>query len=139
MVENEARAREVTDYRQRLTRDKARGQRAGQRGSLEQMMIAQAAERRLRNSRWSSRATCRARSKRSSRRSTSSAPTRSRAPHRSMSGAGAITESDVTLAEAVGRADHRLQRPRQRAGARPRRTRRHRDPLLLTIIYNLRG
>ena len=40
------------------------------------------------------------------------------------SGVGAITESDVTLAEASRRADHRLQRPRQRAGARERRTRR---------------
>ena len=37
------------------------------------------------------------------------------------SGVGGITESDVTLAGRVGRADHRLQRPPQRQGARDRR------------------
>ena len=37
------------------------------------------------------------------------------------SGVGGITESDVTLAGGSGRADHRLQRPRQRQGARDRR------------------
>ena len=35
---NEARAREITEYRQRLARDKAVAKHAGQRGSLEQMM-----------------------------------------------------------------------------------------------------
>jgi translation initiation factor IF-2 len=38
VVENEARAREVTEYRQRLAREKAVARHAGQRGSLEQMM-----------------------------------------------------------------------------------------------------
>lgn len=38
VVENEARAREVSDYRQRITRDKAVARQAGSRGSLEQMM-----------------------------------------------------------------------------------------------------
>ena len=37
------------------------------------------------------------------------------------SGVGGITESDVTLAGRVGGADHRLQRARQRQGARDRR------------------
>jgi translation initiation factor IF-2 len=37
-VESEARAREITEYRQRLARDKAVARHAGQRGSLEQMM-----------------------------------------------------------------------------------------------------
>ena len=37
-VENEARAREITEYRQRLARDKAAARHVGQRGSLEQMM-----------------------------------------------------------------------------------------------------
>ena len=45
-------------------------------------------------------------------------------------GVGGITESDVTLAKALGRADHRLQRPRQRQGARDRRARRRRDAIL---------
>ena len=38
VVNNEARAREITEYRQRLARDKAVAKHAGQRGSLEQMM-----------------------------------------------------------------------------------------------------
>jgi translation initiation factor IF-2 len=38
VVENEARAREVSEYRQRLAREKAVARQAGQRGSLEQMM-----------------------------------------------------------------------------------------------------
>ena len=37
-VKNEARAREITEYRQRIARDKAVAKHAGQRGSLEQMM-----------------------------------------------------------------------------------------------------
>ena len=39
------------------------------------------------------------------------------------SGVGAITESDVTLAARQRRADHRLQRPPQRQGARAGRAR----------------
>lgn len=38
VVNNEARAREITEYRQRLSHDKAVAKHAGQRGSLEQMM-----------------------------------------------------------------------------------------------------
>src|SRR5690606_36108493 len=38
VVENEARAREISAYRQRLAREKAVARQAGQRGSLEQMM-----------------------------------------------------------------------------------------------------
>ena len=38
VVENESRAREISEYRQRLTRDKAVARASGQRGSLEQMM-----------------------------------------------------------------------------------------------------
>ena len=38
VVENEARAREISDYRQRLSREKAVARQAGSRGSLEQMM-----------------------------------------------------------------------------------------------------
>jgi translation initiation factor IF-2 len=37
-AENEAKAREISEYRQRLARDKAVAKHAGQRGSLEQMM-----------------------------------------------------------------------------------------------------
>ncbi len=38
VVENEARAREISEYRQRLARDKAAARQSGSRGSLEQMM-----------------------------------------------------------------------------------------------------
>ncbi|WP_048645321.1 translation initiation factor IF-2 [Nitratireductor soli] len=38
VVESEARAREIAEYRQRLARDKSVARQAGQRGSLEQMM-----------------------------------------------------------------------------------------------------
>jgi translation initiation factor IF-2 len=38
VVESEAKAREITEYRQRLAREKANARSAGQRGSLEQMM-----------------------------------------------------------------------------------------------------
>ena len=38
IVENESRAREISEYRQRLARDKAAARQSGQRGSLEQMM-----------------------------------------------------------------------------------------------------
>ncbi|RCS25041.1 translation initiation factor IF-2 [Phyllobacterium salinisoli] len=38
VVESEARAREISEYRQRLARDKAVAKQAGSRGSLEQMM-----------------------------------------------------------------------------------------------------
>jgi translation initiation factor IF-2 len=38
VVENEARAREITEYRQRKARDKAAARHVSQRGSLEQMM-----------------------------------------------------------------------------------------------------
>ncbi|MEM9331504.1 MAG: translation initiation factor IF-2 [Pseudomonadota bacterium] len=38
VVENDARAREISEYRQRLTREKAVARQSGSRGSLEQMM-----------------------------------------------------------------------------------------------------
>ncbi|XAZ23598.1 translation initiation factor IF-2 [Sinorhizobium sp. B11] len=38
VVESESRAREISEYRQRLARDKAAARLSGQRGSLEQMM-----------------------------------------------------------------------------------------------------
>ena len=38
VVENEGKAREVSEYRQRLARDKAAARQSGSRGSLEQMM-----------------------------------------------------------------------------------------------------
>lgn len=40
VVDNEAKAREISEYRQRLARDKAVARQAGSRGSLEQMMTS---------------------------------------------------------------------------------------------------
>lgn len=42
VVESEAKAREITEYRQRITREKAVAAQSGARGSLEQMMAAAA-------------------------------------------------------------------------------------------------
>ena len=77
VVETEARAREITDYRARQKREKMAARQTGMRGSLEQMMKSAQDLRAARNSRWSSRATCRARSKRSSARWRSSPPKKS--------------------------------------------------------------
>ena len=74
VVETEARAREVTEYRARKRRESGAGDRM--RGSLDQMM-SQLKTAGRKASRSSSRPTCRARSKRSTARSTSSAPRRS--------------------------------------------------------------
>jgi hypothetical protein len=90
--------------------------------------------RAARNSRWSSRATCRARSKRSSARSTSSAPTKWRARpacrrrrhHRIRRDAG----------RSLGAADHRLQRARPQGSARGGRARGI-EIRYYNIIYNL--
>ncbi|MCK7472929.1 MAG: hypothetical protein MZV49_04430 [Rhodopseudomonas palustris] len=56
---------------------------------------------------------------------------------RCMPASAAITESDVALAEASQRADHRLQRPRQQAGARRGRARTASRSATTTIIYDL--
>ena len=77
VVETEARAREVTEYRDRQKRDKHGGARRPAARLARADDERSSRPRAARNSRWSSRATCRARSKRSSARSTSSAPTKS--------------------------------------------------------------
>ena len=96
VVENEARAREVATYRQGVL-DRKRTTSAPV--SLENMFAA--TPRPPWNSRWCSRPTSTARSRRSSMRCTASRPTRSR--FACSSGVGAITESDVTLATRVVR------------------------------------
>ena len=102
VVENEARAREIADYRQRLAREKAVARQAGSRGSLEQMM------NQLQTSglkefplvikgdvQGSIEAIAGAIDK------LGTDEVRGRIVH---SGAGAITESDISLAEASGAA-----------------------------------
>ncbi|MBZ0161257.1 MAG: translation initiation factor IF-2, partial [Notoacmeibacter sp.] len=98
VVENEAKAREISEYRQRLAREKAVARQAGSRGSLEQMM-AQARSSELAefpllikgDVQGSVEAIATALEK------LGTDEVRARIVH---SGAGAITESDVSLAEA---------------------------------------
>jgi translation initiation factor IF-2 len=102
VVNNEARAREITEYRQRLARDKAVAKHATQRGSLEQMM-SQLQSSGLKefpliikgDVQGSVEAIIAALDK------LGTDEVRARIVH---SGAGAITESDVTLAETSGAA-----------------------------------
>ena len=102
VVNNEARAREITEYRQRLARDKAVARHATQRGSLEQMM-SQLQSSGLKefpliikgDVQGSVEAIVTALDK------LGTDEVRARIVH---AGAGAITESDVTLAETSGAA-----------------------------------
>ncbi|MER8999699.1 translation initiation factor IF-2 [Mesorhizobium australicum] len=102
VVNNEARAREITEYRQRLAREKAVARHAGQRGSLEQMM-SQLQTSGLKefplvikgDVQGSIEAINAALDK------LGTDEVRARIVH---SGAGAITESDVSLAETSGAA-----------------------------------
>ncbi|MDB5526250.1 MAG: infB [Rhizobium sp.] len=98
VVENESRAREIAEYRQRLTREKAVARHAGQRGSLEQMMtqLTAAGVKEFPlvikgDVQGSIEAIAGALEK------ISTEEVRARIVH---SGAGAITESDISLAEA---------------------------------------
>jgi translation initiation factor IF-2 len=98
IVENEGRAREISEYRQRLTREKAVARHAGQRGSLEQMMtqLTAAGVKEFPllikgDVQGSIEAIAGALEK------ISTSEVRARIVH---SGAGAITESDISLAEA---------------------------------------
>ncbi|AXV17014.1 translation initiation factor IF-2 [Neorhizobium sp. SOG26] len=98
VVENEARAREISEYRQRLARDKAAARQSGQRGSLEQMMSQ------LQNTGFKEFPLVIKGDVQGSIEAIAGAldklgtdEVRARIVH---SGAGAITESDISLAEA---------------------------------------
>jgi len=100
VVDSEARAREISEYRQRVAREKAVARQAGSRGSLEQMM-AQAANKELAefplvikaDVQGSVEAILGALEK------LGTDEVQARIVH---SGAGGITETDVTLAESTG-------------------------------------
>ena len=124
VVENEARAREVAEYRQGVALQKRTTQAPA---SLESMFSAlkekQAQEYPLvvkADTQGTVEAIVGALNK------ISTDDIKVRILH---SGVGGITESDVTLAGASG-ADHRLQRPRQRQGARDRRAQQGRAEIL---------
>ncbi|MFB2552661.1 translation initiation factor IF-2 [Ensifer soli] len=98
VVENESRGREISEYRQRLTRDKAVARASGSRGSLEQMMSQ------LQNTGVKEFPLVIKGDVQGSIEAISAAleklgndEVRARVVH---SGAGAITESDISLAEA---------------------------------------
>ena len=102
VVENEARAREIAEYRQRLARDKAAARQSGTRGSLEQMMtqLQDTGSKEFPllikgDVQGSIEAIAGAIDK------LATDEVRARIIH---SGAGAITESDISLAEASGAA-----------------------------------
>ena len=128
VVENEARAREVTDYRARQKREKMAARATGMRGSLEQMMAQAKTSGRKEfplvikaDVQGSVEAIIGALDK------LATDEVAARVLH---SGVGGISESDVTLGRSVWRSDHRIQRARQQGSARGGRTRRHRNPLL---------
>ncbi|PCI02573.1 MAG: translation initiation factor IF-2 [Hyphomicrobiales bacterium] len=100
VVESEARAREISEYRQRLSRDKAVARATGSRGSLEQMMsllqtneVSEAAVVLKTDVQGSMEAIVQALEK------LGTEEVRANVVH---SGVGAITESDVALAIASG-------------------------------------
>ena len=102
VVDSEARAREITDYRQRLDREKAVARQTGARGSLEQMMALAADKDRAEfpllikgDVQGSVEAINGALDKMSTEEVIA------RVIH---SGAGGITETDVSLAESTGAA-----------------------------------
>ncbi|HMQ58222.1 MAG TPA: EF-Tu/IF-2/RF-3 family GTPase, partial [Rhizobiaceae bacterium] len=100
VVESEARAREISEYRQRLSRDKAVARQTGSRGSLEQMM-SQLQDAGMKefpllikaDVQGSVEAIIGALDK------IGTSEVRARIVH---SGAGGITETDVSLAESTG-------------------------------------
>ena len=125
VVENEARAREVAAYRQSVLDRKRTTTRAGQpRDHVLALKDKQAVEFPLvvkGDVQGSVEAIVGAVNR------ISNEDIKARVLH---AGVGGITESDVILAGRLGRADHRLQRPPQRQGARDRRAQRRRDAIL---------
>ena len=98
VVESESRAREISEYRQRLARDKAVARQTGQRGSLEQMM-SQLQTSGMKEFPLVIKADVQGSVEAiiASLEKLGTDEVRARIVH---SGAGAITESDVSLAEA---------------------------------------
>ncbi len=128
VVESEARARELTDYRVRQKRENTTARNTGMRGSLEQMMSQLKTTGRKEfplivktDVQGSLEAIV------GSLEKLGTDEVAARVIH---SGVGGITESDVTLSHSIRRRDHRLQRARPQGSARAGRTRQRRDPLL---------
>ena len=128
VVDDEARAREIADYRGRLSRDKRAA--VGSSATLDQLLAKAKADKDVKelpvvvksDVQGSAEAIVQALEK------ISTDEVRIRVLH---AGVGAITEIGRDAGRSLGRADHRLQRPRQRAGARVGQPEGGRDPLLL--------
>ena len=126
VVESEARAREVAEYRARKRREQR--QASSSRQTLDQLLkTREAGEKRLlplvlkTDVQGSAEAIQGALAK---------LGTDEVGVQILQAGVGGITESDVILAHASGAARDRLQCPRQQPGARPRQARRRGNPLL---------
>jgi translation initiation factor IF-2 len=100
VVDTEARARELVEYRERVKRDKAAAARTGGGASLEQMM-AKLKSNEVQELPLLIKATCKVRPKRSSAPWKKSATRKSR-PSVIHAAAGGVSESDVLLAQASG-------------------------------------
>ena len=128
VVDDEAKAREIASYRERLSRDRRAA--VGSSTTLDQLLAKAKADRDLKelpivvksDVQGSAEAIVQALEK------LSTDEVRIRVLH---SGVGAVTEFGRDPGRGLGRADHRLQRPRQRAGARGGEPEGRRDPLLL--------
>ncbi len=128
VVDNEARAREVTDYRARQKREKTAARATGMRGSLEQMMAQAKTSGRKEfplvikaDVQGSLEAIIGALEK------LGTEEVAARVLH---AGVGGISESDVNSCRGLRRPDYRVQRARQQGSARGGRARGHRNPLL---------
>ncbi|MDF3606954.1 hypothetical protein PE067_12925 [Paracoccus sp. DMF-8] len=128
VVETEAQAREIADYREQAAKDKRAA--AGAAITLDQMLAKAKADESVAelpvvvkaDVQGSAEAIVRALEK------IGNDEVRVRVLHY---GVGAITASDIGLAEASGRAGHRLQRPCQRPRAQCSKPERRGNPLLL--------
>ena len=133
VVENEARARQITSYRAHQKRENAAASISGMRGSLEQMMSQLKTSGRKEfpliikaDVQGSLEAIL------GSLEKLGTDEVAARILH---AGVGGISESDVTLAEGFQRRDHRLLRPRQQGSGSRGQAQRYRNPLLQ---YHLR-
>ena len=116
VVENESRAREISEYRQRLAREKAVARQSGQRGSLEQMMMQLQSYRRqgIPAGHQGRRAGL---DRSHCRRAEQARNRRSPRPHRPF-GRRRHHRVRHLAGRSLERHHHRLQRPRQQAGPR---------------------
>ncbi len=128
VVDNEARARQITEYRARTRRDKLAARAAGTRGSLEQMM-AQAKTAGLKEFPLVIKADVQG-SLEAIIGALDKLGTDEVAARVLHAGVGGISESDVTLAEASGVPIIAFNVRANKEAREIRRTQRHRNPLL---------